>query len=84
MPLQPPEAAQEVAFIELHVNIDAEPLLTVVCDAWSATEGGASTAGGGSTAGGLSLPPHAAISSTAPMVGKRIQRRMYDPGEQST
>ena len=30
LPLQPPEAAQEVAFVDDHVRVDAAPLLTVV------------------------------------------------------
>lgn len=63
VPLQPPDAVHDVAFVELHVNVDAAPLLTVVWDALSAT------VGGGTTAGGLSPPPHAAISSMAPRVG---------------
>ena len=29
-PLQPPEAAQEAAFVDDHVSVDAAPLLTVV------------------------------------------------------
>ena len=32
-PLQPPDALQEVAFVELQLNVDSWPPLTVVCDA---------------------------------------------------
>ena len=32
-PLQPPPALQEVAFVELQVNVVASPLLIVDCDA---------------------------------------------------
>ena len=30
LPLQPPEAAQELAFVDAHVSVEAAPLLTVV------------------------------------------------------
>jgi hypothetical protein len=59
VPLQPPDAVHEVAFAELQVSVDAEPLLTGVGDTVSAAVGGAD---------GLSPPPHAAISSRAPAV----------------
>jgi hypothetical protein len=59
VPLQPPEAVQAVAFIELQVSIDADPLLTGVGDTVNAAVGGAD---------GLSPPPHAAISSRATAV----------------
>jgi hypothetical protein len=38
-PLQPPEAVQLVAFVELQVNVDAVPLTTLVGLALSATVG---------------------------------------------
>ena len=40
VPLQPPEAVQEeVAFVELHVSVEAPPLVTEVGFAVSATVG---------------------------------------------
>jgi len=39
MPLQPPDAAQELAWVEDHVKVDAPPLLTVLGLALSVTEG---------------------------------------------
>jgi len=38
-PLQPPEAAQEVALVEDHVNVEVAPLATVLGLAVSATVG---------------------------------------------
>lgn len=40
MPLQPPDAVQEVVFDELHVRFDAAPLLTLLGDALIDAEGG--------------------------------------------
>jgi hypothetical protein len=39
-PLQPPDALQELAFVELQVSVVAAPLLTVVGDALIAAVGG--------------------------------------------
>ena len=36
-PLQPPEAVHDVALVELHVNVEAPPLVTVVGFAVSVT-----------------------------------------------
>jgi hypothetical protein len=38
-PLQPPDAAQEVAPVEDHVNVEAVPLATVLGEAVNATVG---------------------------------------------
>jgi hypothetical protein len=43
VPLQPPDALQEVAFVELQVNVDALPLLTAICDALMDALGSAPT-----------------------------------------
>jgi hypothetical protein len=40
-PLQPPEAVQDVAFVEDHVKVDAPPLATELGEALSATVGAA-------------------------------------------
>ena len=39
VPLQPPEAAQDVAFVEFHVRVLLAPLATAVGDADSVTVG---------------------------------------------
>jgi hypothetical protein len=54
-PAQPPEPVQDVALVELHVSMEAPPLLTV---------GGAALIDAVGC-GGSSLPPHAANSSAA-------------------
>jgi hypothetical protein len=43
VPLQPPEAAQEVAFVELHVSVDMPPLATEVGFAANVTVGAGAT-----------------------------------------
>jgi hypothetical protein len=43
VPLQPPEAVHEVAFVELQVSVEAPPLATVVGFAVSVTVGAATT-----------------------------------------
>jgi hypothetical protein len=58
-PVQPPEAVQAVALVELHVSVDAPPSATLIGTAVIETLGF-------ETGGGLSPPPHAAISSAAP------------------
>ena len=39
LPLQPPDAVHDVAFVELHVKVLLPPLLTVVGDADNVTVG---------------------------------------------
>jgi hypothetical protein len=58
VPVQPPEAMQEVAFVLDHVRLEAEFFTTIAGDAVSVTVGGGG--GGGSTltaAVELPLPP---------------------------
>jgi hypothetical protein len=43
VPLQPPEAVHEVAWVELHVSVEAEPLVTELGFAVSVTVGRAPT-----------------------------------------
>jgi hypothetical protein len=45
VPLQPPEAAQELAFEALHCSVTDAPMATVVSLAFKVTKGGATTAG---------------------------------------
>ncbi|HEY3783667.1 MAG TPA: hypothetical protein VGL55_00125 [Steroidobacteraceae bacterium] len=58
VPVQPPEAAQDVAFVELHVSVVASPLFTAFLAALSETVGGAVLE---------EPPPHATNSRVAPM-----------------
>jgi hypothetical protein len=44
-PLQPPDAAQELAFVALHCNVTGEPIATVASLAFKVTKGGAETTG---------------------------------------
>jgi hypothetical protein len=62
-PLQPPLAVQEVAFVELHVNIEAVPLVIAPGMAVRDTVGT-----GGGTGGGADEwpPPHAASGNNSP------------------
>jgi hypothetical protein len=60
-PVQPPEALQDAAFVELQVSIAAPPLLTLVGDADSDAVG----AGGTVVTGADPDPPQAARSSAA-------------------
>jgi hypothetical protein len=53
VPLQAPEAVQEVALAELHVNIDAPPLVTDAAEAVKVTVGAMLTV----TLEALLLPP---------------------------
>jgi hypothetical protein len=62
-PVQPPEALQDVAFVELQVSIAAPPLLTAVGDADIDAVG----AGGTVVTGADPDPPQAARSSAAPI-----------------
>jgi hypothetical protein len=68
-PLQPPEAVHEVAFVELHVSVEAPPLVTVVGFAVSVTVAAGTIV--------LLLPPplHEATSSDAPMDSRRTSNR---------
>ena len=45
VPLQPPDAAQELALEALHCSVTDEPMATVVSLAFKVTKGGATTAG---------------------------------------
>jgi len=45
VPLQPPEAAQELALEALHCSVTDAPMATVVSLAFKVTNGGAVTAG---------------------------------------
>ena len=45
VPLQPPEAAQELALEALHCSVTDAPMATVVSLAFKVTNGGAATAG---------------------------------------
>jgi hypothetical protein len=45
VPLQPPEAAQELALEALHCSVTGVPMATVVSLAFKVTNGGATTAG---------------------------------------
>ena len=62
-PVQPPEALQDVASVELQVNIAASPRLTVIGDAVIDAVG----AGGFVVTGTDPDPPQAARSSDAPI-----------------
>jgi hypothetical protein len=60
VPLQPPEAAQELALEALHCSVTDAPMATVVSLAFKVTNGGAATAGAvalpvGGLLGGLVL-----------------------------
>jgi hypothetical protein len=70
-PLQPPEAVQEVAFVELHVSVDAPPPATVVGFADNVTVAAGTTLTVAVpvlllVAGGTPAPPHAANIRDAP------------------
>jgi hypothetical protein len=54
VPLHPPDAVHDVAFVELHVNVDAPPIATLVGFAVSDTVGAAAT---GTLTVWLTLPP---------------------------
>ena len=45
VPLQPPEAAQDLALEALHCSVTEAPMATVVSLAFNVTKGGATTAG---------------------------------------
>jgi hypothetical protein len=62
VPLQPPEAAQAVALVELQVSVAALPAIRLAGEAVSTAVGTA--AGGGGVAVWVVPPPHAASSSS--------------------
>jgi hypothetical protein len=68
-PPQPPDAIHEVALVELQINVEAPPLLTVVCAALK------EAVGSGSLVDGLTVTPHAAGSTDAP----KVKTRTKDP-----
>jgi hypothetical protein len=70
-PLQPPEALQDVAPVELQVNVDSSPLLTVVLDALIEAVG-SGLIGEGSTL----PPPHAAKNRAPPSAVMRVSDPM--------
>jgi hypothetical protein len=72
VPVQPPEALQDEALVELQVNMAAAPLLTVVGDALS----DAVAAGGAGATGTDPDPPHAARSSAGPIVITGAKQRV--------
>ena len=71
-PLQPPVAVHEVAFVELHVSVDAPPLLTEVGAALKDAVG----AGTCPLSVGFTPAPHAATSSNALTSALRIRNRL--------
>ena len=69
-PLQPPEAAQEVALVELHVSVEVPPLATEVGFAVSVTVGAGTrdgsrgdTAGAARTGAGQRIRSSVAVSA---------------------
>jgi len=74
-PLQPPEALQDEALVELQVNMAAAPLLTVVGDALSDAVAAGGAGGAGAT-GTDPDPPQAARSSAGPIVITRAKQRV--------
>lgn len=71
VPLQPPEAVHELAFVELQVRVEAAPLLTAVCAALRDAVGRGRLVGGATTV----VFPHATNIRAAPNGTKRIQNR---------
>lgn len=69
-PLQPPDALQEVALVELHVNVESSPLLIVVRAALTDAVGTALTGDG------LPPPPQAANNSAAPSARTGLKNRI--------
>ena len=66
-PVQPPEALQDVVFVELQVSIAAPPLLTMVGDADIDAVGAGGTVVTGTDPDPDPDPPQAASSSAAPI-----------------
>jgi len=64
VPLQLPEAVQDVAFVELHVSVDAPPLAIAVGDAASVAVGAGGGGGGGVT---VTLATTAVLVPPAPV-----------------
>jgi hypothetical protein len=71
-PLQPPEAVQEVALVEVHVNVETPPLPTEVGAALKDAVG----AGTCTLSVGFTRAPHAATSSNALASTLRIRNRL--------
>ncbi len=72
VPLQPPEAVHEVAFVELHVKVAARPLSTSAADALSTAVG----AGGTVVAGVEPEPPQATNVNAAALVNAVFKNRI--------
>jgi len=71
-PLQPPEAVQEVASVELQVNVDASPLSIAIGDALMDALGSAPI-------GDLLTPPPQATNSAAPIAMTGVKYRITSP-----
>ena len=69
LPVQPPEAVQEVALVEDQVRVDVEPMPTLVALVLIVTVGGALSTGGGGldvpALAGAPPPPHPNRTDTA-------------------
>ena len=72
VPLQPPEALQDVALLELHVSVDSLPLATAVGEALI-------DALGSELVRVVTASPQAANSSAAPITETRIKNRIASP-----
>jgi hypothetical protein len=72
VPLQSPEALQDVALLELHVSVDSLPLVTAVGEALI-------DALGSELVRVLTASPQAANSSAAPITETRLKNRMASP-----
>ena len=66
VPLQPPDAVQELALLEVQLNVEDPPASMVVGDAVSVAVG----EGGGGTGGVAEPPPHA-DSNIGPMIKRQ-------------
>jgi hypothetical protein len=71
-PVQPPEALQDVALVELHVKVAAPPLLTVTGDAVIDAVGDA----GAVATGARDPPPQAVSRRAAPMAIPGVEQRV--------
>jgi len=73
VPLQPPEAVQELASVELHVNVDSSPLLIVSLAALI------DTVGRGDESPPPPPPPQAASNCAATIATNGLNARMISP-----
>jgi hypothetical protein len=73
-PVQPPEALQDVALVELQLSVADPPLVTVVDDAVIDAVG----AGGAVATGADPDPPQAVRSSDPPIVNTGAKQRIRD------